>query len=81
MLATVTTKGQVTIPKNVRDRLNIKPNDRVDFLLEGDRAVLVPVKTLKDLRGVISARRHSSLAEERRTARRNVGDRVMKEMS
>lgn len=80
MLATVTTKGQVTIPKNVRDRLNIKPNDRVDFLLEGDRAVLVPVKTLKDLRGVVTARPGSTLTEERRRARRSLATRVLKEM-
>jgi AbrB family looped-hinge helix DNA binding protein len=81
MLATVTTKGQVTIPKNIRDRLNIRPNDRVDFVIEGDRAVLVPVKTLNELRGAVPALRHSTLAQERRKVRRSVADRVLKEMA
>ena len=80
MLATVTTKGQVTIPKDVRDRLDIKPNDRVDFLLEGGRAVLIPVKTLKDLRGAVRPRSRSYLAEERRNARQAVAARVAEEM-
>ena len=38
----VTRKGQVTIPKQVRDRLNIKPGNTVDFELAADgRVVLV----------------------------------------
>ena len=31
MSATVTAKGQITIPKNVRDLLGIKPGSKVDF--------------------------------------------------
>jgi AbrB family looped-hinge helix DNA binding protein len=38
--ATVTSKGQVTIPKAVRDALGIKAGDEVIFRVEGDRAVL-----------------------------------------
>jgi AbrB family looped-hinge helix DNA binding protein len=80
MLATVTTKGQVTIPKDVRDRLDIKPNDRVDFLIEGGRAILIPIKTLKDLRGAVRRRSRSYMAQERRNARQAVAARVAEEM-
>ncbi len=31
----VTSKGQITLPKRVRDRLGIKPGDRIDFVAEG----------------------------------------------
>jgi AbrB family looped-hinge helix DNA binding protein len=42
MSTTVTSKGQVTIPKPVRDRLNLKPGSAVDFELADDgRVVLV----------------------------------------
>jgi antitoxin PrlF len=45
MPTTVTSKGQVTIPKPVRDRLGIKPGSAVDFELAGDgRIVLVKVE-------------------------------------
>jgi antitoxin PrlF len=42
MSTTVTSKGQVTIPKPVRDRLNIKAGSQVEFeLAEDGRVVLV----------------------------------------
>jgi AbrB family looped-hinge helix DNA binding protein len=42
MSTRVTRKGQVTIPKPVRDRLNIKPGSAVAFELAADgRVVLV----------------------------------------
>ncbi len=44
MSTRVTSKGQVTIPKPVRDRLNIKPGSAVDFVLAADgRMTLVKV--------------------------------------
>ena len=44
MATTVTSKGQVTIPKPVRDRLGIQPGSRVAFELAADgRVVLVKV--------------------------------------
>ncbi|MHB8528664.1 MAG: AbrB/MazE/SpoVT family DNA-binding domain-containing protein [Caulobacteraceae bacterium] len=44
MATTVTSKGQVTIPKRVRDRLDIAPGSRVEFdLAPGGQVVLVKV--------------------------------------
>jgi antitoxin PrlF len=41
MTVRVTTKGQVTIPKPVRDRLGIRPGTKVEFeLAEDGRAYL-----------------------------------------
>lgn len=37
----VTTKGQVTIPKHIREHLNIEPHSEVDFLIDGERVVLL----------------------------------------
>ncbi len=39
MTATVTAKGQVTIPKPVRDLLGIAPGSKVDFLRAADGGV------------------------------------------
>ncbi len=36
----VTSKGQVTIPIEIRDRLRILPNSEVEFVDEGGRVVL-----------------------------------------
>jgi antitoxin PrlF len=40
-MSTVTVKGQVTIPKPVRDRLGVKPGDEVKFELDADGRVVV----------------------------------------
>lgn len=80
MLAKVTSKGQVTIPNEIRKKLGIRKDDKVDFILEGGRVVLVPVKTLKDLRGAVKARGEGRLAEERAKAKTAVATRVREEM-
>jgi antitoxin PrlF len=51
--AKVTTKGQVTIPKKIREKLNIQPGDFVLFVRKGNEVVIKPARTLLDLRGVI----------------------------
>jgi AbrB family looped-hinge helix DNA binding protein len=37
----VTTKGQVTIPKDIRDHLGIKPGSEVEFVREAEKVRLV----------------------------------------
>jgi len=80
MLAKVTTKGQVTIPKKIRDALRIRPNDRIDFEREGGKVIMVPIKTLKDFRGAVSRKAKSSFEEERSKAKKAVAKRVLREM-
>ena len=54
----VTSKGQVTIPRNVRQRLGIFPHSEVEFVVEGNTVVLrtVSVKTGRGARLVESMR-------------------------
>jgi AbrB family looped-hinge helix DNA binding protein len=37
----VTSKGQVTIPQDIRRRLGVEPGSEVDFVVEGDEVRLV----------------------------------------
>ncbi len=41
---TLTSKGQTTIPKEIRDSLRIKPGDRMTFTLMADGTVVMRVK-------------------------------------
>jgi antitoxin PrlF len=76
MLSTVTTKGQVTIPKPIRDALGIGPNDRIAFIQEGERVFLQPLRTLKNFRGVVKAKGPGTISEERSLAKKAVAERV-----
>jgi antitoxin PrlF len=70
--ATVTSKGQVTIPKQVRDALGIKERDHVVFRIEGKRATLARTHDLLNLAGTVSVpagKRGASWDEIRRTTR------------
>ena len=52
-LATLTSKGQVTIPKVVRDALRLHTGDKVEFVItEGEEALIRPItKTVDDVFG------------------------------
>lgn len=52
---TLTTKGQVTIPKAVRDHLRLDTGDRVSFVIQDDGTVVVKPITrhVRDLAGLL----------------------------
>jgi len=54
--ATVTSKGQLTLPKDVRTALGVGPGDRVDFVRmeDGNYAVMPATQSVKKLKGLIS---------------------------
>jgi len=62
--STLTAKGQVTIPCSVRRNLGIHQGDRVGFIVEEDKVVLLPV--IKDIGaafGLVTAKRSASLED------------------
>ena len=52
MINTVTTKGTTTIPKAIREKLNINPGDQVQFLENGDDILIKKAMTLADIRAM-----------------------------
>jgi AbrB family looped-hinge helix DNA binding protein len=55
MSSTISSKGQVTLPKAVRDALGLKSGDGVNFVVKDGQAILKPVKvwTIDDLAGCL----------------------------
>ena len=52
--ATLTSKGQVTIPKIVREKLNLKTGDKIDFRLDEGVVKLIPLsKTVSEVFGIL----------------------------
>ena len=71
MTYSVTVKGQVTIPSQVRHALGIAPGDKVDFCLLGGEARLRPARDQNDITrlfGILKSRRGVSLAEMKNAA-------------
>ena len=56
--ATITSKGQITLPKPIRDRLRVKAGDRVAFREREDGSIVVEAETidLLELQGSIQPR-------------------------
>jgi AbrB family looped-hinge helix DNA binding protein len=71
MTSKVGPKGQVVIPKDLRDRLGIEPGDEVDFWLVDDHVAVRPVGLRRPLRGRFAGGGLTSeLARQRRADRR-----------
>lgn len=56
-LATVTSKGQVTIPADVREALNLQPQDKLNFTVLPDGTVIVRARkrSIQELAGILAA--------------------------
>jgi antitoxin PrlF len=58
MDATVTSKGQITIPKAIREHLNVKAGGKVKMFVQPDgHVVLLPVIPVTALKGIVKSRR------------------------
>ena len=53
--STLTSKGQITVPKKIRERLHVAPGDRIDFVVEENGLVVVrrARSRLRQLRGML----------------------------
>ena len=62
----MTSKGQITVPKDVRLKLNLKPGDRVLFIVENDGAVRMRAinKDISSLIGILPRPKRAATLEE-----------------
>lgn len=65
-VSTLTTKGQITIPKPIREHLKLRTGHRVDFYIDPKgRVILQPLNgDIRDLRGSIPLRRRRAVTVE-----------------
>jgi antitoxin PrlF len=65
MESAITSKGQATIPKAIRDHLHLRPGDRVKFFVHPDGSVvLLPKLPVTALRGIVKPRDATVTLEE-----------------
>lgn len=69
MTSRVGPKGQVVIPKPLRDRLGIKPGDEVDFDFDGEAVLVTPYRESRSLRGAFAGAQLTTELERARRAK------------
>jgi AbrB family looped-hinge helix DNA binding protein len=75
--ATITSKGQITVPKEIRDALGVHPGDRLAFRAREDGTVVVEAETvdLMTLRGTLKPKRKGVTLEAMNEAIRRTAGR------
>jgi antitoxin PrlF len=62
MESALSIKGQATIPKAIRDHLQLRPGDRIKFFLHPDGTVVIlPKVPASKLKGIVKGRRRVSV--------------------
>lgn len=77
MHTTVTSKGQVTLPKALRDKLHLSAGDRIEFVIDDDDGARMVVKrtSVTRLKGLLPPPEHAvSLEEMERAIQAGVRD-------
>jgi AbrB family looped-hinge helix DNA binding protein len=52
-VVTISPKFQVVIPKAIRDQLSLKPGQKVQAIVYGDRIELIPMRPIRRMRGFL----------------------------
>ena len=74
--ATITSKGQITIPAPVRTDLHVVPGDRIEFVKvsEGRYEVVAATKDITSLKGIIKTNKVVSVEEMNNAIKTRAGD-------
>ncbi|MDH2909169.1 MAG: AbrB/MazE/SpoVT family DNA-binding domain-containing protein [Candidatus Eremiobacteraeota bacterium] len=64
-IATLTSKGQMTLPKAIQDGLGLKPSNAIEVSIEGQRAILIPKNLrLDDIASILPSRERTVSIDE-----------------
>ncbi len=75
--ATITSKGQVTIPAYIRKKLRLLSGNKLEFIVRGDSFEVLPInKSVSSLRGILPKPEKSLTIEEMDEAIRGAYDRA-----
>jgi len=60
--STVTSRGQTTIPGKIRRALRIKPGDKLEYVVEGDHAIIRVHLGTRSLKGALASRKGKGMS-------------------
>ena len=65
VMTTISSKFQIVIPKEVREKLHLSPKQRLHVMVNGGIITLVPEVPLKSLRGALKGLSKTDLREKK----------------
>ena len=65
MQATISSKYQIVIPKPVRERLNLKPKQKLTVIEKDRMLILIPHTSLEELRGIAAGAKTDNHREKK----------------
>jgi AbrB family looped-hinge helix DNA binding protein len=61
----ITSKGQVTIPHNIREKLHLLQGSKLEFIIQNNAVLLVPINNkLSNLQGILPKPKQSLTIEQ-----------------
>ena len=82
MNSVISPKGQVTIPKHIRDELGLHPGSRVKFFIHPTGGiVLLPLRPASYLRGMLKSKRRITVDEMSEAAASGAADEYRRQRS
>lgn len=70
----MTCRGQITIPAEIRAKLNLSSGNKLEFILQNDQIVMLPInKSIRNLKGILPQPDTSLTCEEMNDTIRNIG--------
>ena len=78
--AKITSKGQITLPKAIRQYLNVDTGDSIEFFIDDNGIVNVLAKTIdiSELYGILPAKKHVSIEDMKKAVQKEAAMRYKK---
>ena len=70
--ATVSSKGQVTLPVKIRKKMGIRSKDKIQFLVRENEIIIKPLRPFRELRGIINSKNGNSRTVAHEAAAKHV---------
>ncbi|NDB83368.1 MAG: AbrB/MazE/SpoVT family DNA-binding domain-containing protein [Alphaproteobacteria bacterium] len=52
--STMTNRGQITIPAEIREKLHLTAGNKLEFLIKGEQIIILPInKSIRSLKGIL----------------------------
>ena len=79
LTSSITQKGQITIPKIIRQELRLKTSDKVVFVHRRNEIVIKPLKNIFSLRGIIPVNKKQKFEQIREITLEKTAKRIADE--